>query len=284
MQDASKLSRGTPFAALPAIILETIVVALLLAACGGKSSEPRVATTTYDIKTLYRQSEQCVSADSDCAHVILEYPVFSSAPGVGVEEMLNDSVTAMILSCALDSDAADSIPDVVSQFFDGYADAKQQFEDYRIAWTLQVSIDVNGDTAGVICLALSHYEYTGGAHPISELSYHDLDTETGKTVTLDQVLVPGMEDSLKILAEAEFRRVNHLSPEQVLGDAGYWFKDNAFTLTDNACIGGEGITFFYNPYEVAPYSMGSTEVFLQYSDLKGVIDLDRRIKGNGQLH
>ncbi len=191
--------------------------------------------------------------------------------------MLNDTVTALILGCALDPEAVDSIPDVISQFLDSYTDARTEFEDYWVAWNQQISIDIKGDQDGILSLALSRYEYTGGAHPNSELTYHNIDTRTGKSVAFDALLVPGMRDSLKALVESEFRKVREIPEGQDLGAAGFWFEDSTFALTENVSIGGEGITFFYNPYEIAPYSMGSTEVSLSYRQLQGVVDKTRYI-------
>jgi hypothetical protein len=36
---------------------------------------------------------------------------------------------------------------------------------------------------------------------------------------------------------------------------------------DNFFITGGGIGFFYNPYEIAPYSSGSTEIFLPWEEI-----------------
>jgi hypothetical protein len=49
------------------------------------------------------------------------------------------------------------------------------------------------------------------------------------------------------------------------------FENDQFFLPDNFAIVEEGITFFYNSYEIAPYAMGATELILRYDELKGIM-------------
>lgn len=256
-------------------LFTAIYITLVLAACGGEPAD-EIVSVDYDYKTFYKETEECVSPDSSCAHIILEYPLFTSAPTESMVQALNYTIESMVLSCALDPEEVDSIPDVIEQFLSEYNQAREEFDDYWVAWNQQISIDIKGDTSGIMCLALSRYEYTGGAHPNSELTYHNLDTRTGKSVAFEDVLIPGMEDSVRILAEREFREVHQLKPDEDLGQAGFWFEEG-FTLTNNICIGEDGITFFYNPYEIAPYAAGPTEIYLTYEELEGVVDVRRRL-------
>ena len=41
---------------------------------------------------------------------------------------------------------------------------------------------------------------------------------------------------------------------------------------DYVILGGETITFVYNPYEIAPYALGSTELVLPYSQLNKILN------------
>ena len=41
---------------------------------------------------------------------------------------------------------------------------------------------------------------------------------------------------------------------------------------ENFILGDETITFVYNPYEIAPYALGSTELTLPYSQLSKILN------------
>jgi len=57
-------------------------------------------------------------------------------------------------------------------------------------------------------------------------------------------------------------------------EAGFYFEQDIFTLTDNFAITKEGLKFVYNPYEVAPYAFGQQEIIIPYTSLKEVIRKD----------
>ena len=63
--------------------------------------------------------------------------------------------------------------------------------------------------------------------------------------------------------------MNHLPTSQSLKDAGF-FTDPV-KPTDNFYITGEGIGFFYNQYDIAPYASGSIDVFIPFRELKDVL-------------
>ena len=39
----------------------------------------------------------------------------------------------------------------------------------------------------------------------------------------------------------------------------------------NFIVGEDGITFIYNPYEIAPYTKGNTELTLSYDTLRAIM-------------
>lgn len=49
---------------------------------------------------------------------------------------------------------------------------------------------------------------------------------------------------------------------------------DAFALTENFWIGPKGLTFYYNPYEIAPWALGTTELLLTYREIRDLIKPD----------
>ena len=91
---------------------------------------------------------------------------------------------------------------------------------------------------------------------------------------LNDILSPGYEKVLNFLAEKDFRKIRELKPGESLEAAGFWFKDGKFKLTDNFVIQKDGLKFLFNDYEIGPHVLGSTEIFVPYSDLKQIIKTD----------
>ena len=57
---------------------------------------------------------------------------------------------------------------------------------------------------------------------------------------------------------------------QSLRDKGYLYSSDMF-VSDNFLLGKDGVTFIYNPYEIAPYEMGITELTLDYDDIEDIL-------------
>ncbi len=84
--------------------------------------------------------------------------------------------------------------------------------------------------------------------------------DSGKKLSLNDLFKPGFRDVLTIKAEHIFRKDKAMSRDSSFAAAGYWFKNNFFSLNNNYALTGMGFQFFYNEYEIAPYYMGSTKM------------------------
>jgi len=116
-------------------------------------------------------------------------------------------------------------------------------------------------------ISVIYYQYTGGAHGNSNKETVNLDLVNEKELSLRD-LFDGSEDYKEILTKEILKQMNNdkdnLFPE-TLKD----FKasdDLKFYLTD------EGIVFYFNPYEVAPYASGIVEYKISYDSLRDVLN------------
>ena len=129
-----------------------------------------------------------------------------------------------------------------------------------------------------LAIALSskifEYSYLGGAHPNSYLNFYNFNLQTGELIKLSDLFIEGFEDELNKIAEQIFRDENGISKDEDLNKAGYRFEENKFKVNNNFSLNDEGIAFFYNSYEIAPYVMGPTKLFISYSAIKNLICRD----------
>jgi hypothetical protein len=109
----------------------------------------------------------------------------------------------------------------------------------------------------------------GGAHPNSGKFCFVIDKKTGNKVSYKS-LTEGNETELLDIALTEFKAQSGIKTDEEIYDL-YWFKDRKFHLTDNYAITSSELVFYYNPYEIAPYSLGLIKLTLPYDKIEKLI-------------
>lgn len=130
---------------------------------------------------------------------------------------------------------------------------------------------------------IERYVDMGGAHGLETRNYYNFDLLTGKLITEKNIFRSNYKESLaelikkRIVEESkETHETKNTEAILSLEDTDFWtdsIKPNGnFYLTD------EGINYVFNPYEIAPYYMGQTEVTLPYNRLKDLLKPNSIIK------
>jgi hypothetical protein len=122
-----------------------------------------------------------------------------------------------------------------------------------------------GSKGTIVYLATVDY-YEGGAHGINQLITLNFETKTGRQLTLADIFATGYEQPLKNILLKALKEKTGCTTMSALREKGYLYSMDIFP-SENFILGDETITFVYNPYEIAPYAMGSTELIIPYSDV-----------------
>lgn len=112
--------------------------------------------------------------------------------------------------------------------------------------------------------------YEGGVHGISQRLLMNFDNKTGRQLTLADVFSPGYEHRLNELLEEKLIEKTGTKDINELREQGYLYQTEMFA-TENFALGEDGITFIYNPYEIAPYDKGLTELTIDYGECKEIL-------------
>ena len=115
------------------------------------------------------------------------------------------------------------------------------------------------------------YYYTGGAHGNYGIGFYNFDQRTGQLLTLDDLFRPEYQATLEEVTEQYFKKKFLKAGMTNYSEAGFYFDDDQFTMTDNFAILPDSLLFVYNPYEIAPYAMGMSEVTVPKSALKSIL-------------
>ena len=220
--------------------------------------------------------EDCMAGETPCARVSLRYPEITEARNDAVRTLLNGGILQPVLQ-SIDIDGSRETPQALAEeLFFYYRRTLKDFPEYATPWYIDRTADVALDSLGILTLSYTEELFTGGAHPLHQEWYRMFDTRTGERFWLDSLLVEEGRHRLTALAEREFRRVREIPPAKGLNEAGFWFEANRFALTGNVGLTHQGVEAIFNPYEIAPYAMGSTHLVIPYDSLRGVLAPGRR--------
>lgn len=193
--------------------------------------------------------------------------------------LLKDSIAKNYYG--IDSLTLQAIPVLESArdtFFAGYTQLQQQLKKQaqtRMAasfnWESDVEMKILWNADNHISMAYEGYQYTGGAHGLSNTLLQVFDLNTAKVLTIQDIFKPGYEAQLREVLEKHLRAAYDIPEGAALnGDHGILF-DPHLALTRNFYLTGKGVGFIYNPYEVAPYAVGPIELFVPFSEIEQIV-------------
>lgn len=244
---------------------------LLLAVSGyAQDQNPPPYGIKYEQKTIHKTLEGCDSTTGTCPEFNLTYVWMTEGKNKDIfnrhtEKVLLNDIYKM-------SDAKyNSVEDMGDAFISDYASYRKDYpEAPDVGWYIDAVYENINELSQVISFSLSSESYTGGAHPSYYLTYFNYDNNTGKPVTLKQILIPGFEKALNKLIDEKFREKHDIKSNEPLTEAGL-FEDK-IEFNDNFLLTRNGIIFHYNIYEIWPYIYGATDVLVPYSNLIDLID------------
>jgi hypothetical protein len=190
----------------------------------------------------------------------------------GVRDSIRAFVDGLIFGSLENSGSAIPFDTLVEDLVQQYQSLQEEFPDYSLPWSLERSMSFSADTGGIISLRFEETSFLGGAHGMETVRLASFDASLGSRLRLERMFVPGFEQKLVAEVERAFRRARRVPDGQTLEDAGFWIEEGRFPLSTNFAIVAGDIVFYYNSYEIAPYSLGPTEVHVGFDVLAAVID------------
>ena len=137
-------------------------------------------------------------------------------------------------------------------------------------WEKSVRMDVINNEGGLLCLQVETYAKTGARDGAKIKKYLVFNVIENKVIKLKDMISADKQEALNNLLQEKLRTHYHISPDTPLSEAGF-FQDS-ISATNNFYVHPGGIGFYYNVYEIAPFSNGSTDLFIPWENLKGIIE------------
>lgn len=246
-----------------------IILAALLVCCS-----ETVPELSYEMVTVSKKSVKSDSAQAQ-ATIELTYPIITFKSSLEFQKEMRDSIDKFILGELYNGEIRETPEKLLDMFLTEFDDFIKDFPEYHIGWYLNKTVNVLYSNNNVISISLFEDSFTGGAHPNAQKYYLNFDLVSKKSITLDDLIIAGQMDSLNSIAEKEFRKSKNIENHESLNQLGYWFEKDKFRLNKNFALTESGIHFYFNSYEIAPYSLGPTELILSYHKLNGIINIDK---------
>lgn len=227
-------------------------------------------------KTNYNKKfGDCSNPDSLCYEINIQNLQIYSGPQL-VQNTVNKAVDKYLFTTlgsflSEDSPALASLDEYADALIKDYKQVSSEFDDFIQNWNIQVQTELKNSDNSIISILSTVDSYLGGAHGNHWNDFLNFDARDGKEISWENIITD--PDEFLNLAEIAFREERKLSPEADFEREGYFFKNGVFVLPENIGFNSKGVVLIYNPYEVAPYSMGSTEFIIPWTAVENITSL-----------
>lgn len=129
---------------------------------------------------------------------------------------------------------------------------------------------VMGIVGNILSYGIERYIYLGGPHGNNYRRFINYDLTTGAKLTEKEIFEENVEEQLtELLLKNMVKQNDEIDLIKDLELAGYNIDE--IHPNDNFYLAEEGITYVFNPYDIAPYSLGETEILIPWEELKPLL-------------
>jgi hypothetical protein len=228
-----------------------------LAACAGLPKEalpePFVRVSQKESIPAFQRRKPALDINLNLVDVSAPGPLQSL-----VRDLLYKKQSAAEYVLATSSDLSKEYRETAAEYPDSDQDWNYD-EDQKL---------VRAGTSGVITRHIS--SYTGGAHPNWTETSYVLDLEKSRQIRLAELFTRTGLAALRTLTDRELRNFSTAAGEPIPAGTplsnGVYFE-NSVAPSEDFYPTEKGLTFQWDPYEIAPYAVGGVEITLSWQEL-----------------
>lgn len=131
-------------------------------------------------------------------------------------------------------------------------------------------------TKHLLVYRVDYNEYTGGAHGMYTSNFLNIDLHTLRPIHLEDLFVNDYQEALTDLLWNQLMADNKVATHEALEDMGY-ASTGDLGPTENFYLTENGITFYFNVYDITPYAMGPVEITLPYDIMDHLLRKDTMV-------
>lgn len=156
-----------------------------------------------------------------------------------------------------------------AQFQSSLANIKLDSFPEAFHWEKNIRMDVINNEAGLLCLQFETYAKTGDRDGTLVRKYLVFSLKENKVLKIEDVLNEESISELQLLLQKKLRQNYRIDETATFSTVGF-FQDS-IPLTKNFYLHPGGIGFYYNVFEIAPESTGSSNVFIPFSEIQAFL-------------
>jgi hypothetical protein len=243
-------------------------------ACEDKKPQEIASEPVPEIidKQILVNYQNCNTDSLSCTYAIITYPHFTDPSKSEINKMLDDKIRLLASDYMKEGSQPSSLEEIAVAFVNDYETFKNDFSDYEFGWYLQIGSEVIYHTDRIISFRIDIGTFTGGAHPNSSTNYYVYDIQSKKELHTRDIISDTTQ--FKQILEEAFREQSGMEEGQTFADAGFYINDGDFVLNDNIGITEDAVIVHFNPYEIAPYSLGPTSIELKREKIGKIIKIN----------
>jgi hypothetical protein len=215
-------------------------------------------------------SEEIIET-SEGAEITLNFP---KAEGTKeITDRINQTLENYIITqinISEHDDANGNLYDAISKFNYEYNSFKNNFPESSQQWEAFVDGEVTYRSTEIICIAITTYLDTGGAHGNTNVRFFNFNPQTGKLYNKKD-LISNIRDLSEVI-EKRLKKDLHADNDTEFTEAIFFGKD--FQLPETFGYSNEGLIILYNPYEIASYSQGLVEFTIPFSEVNQFLKIN----------
>lgn len=205
----------------------------------------------------------------------------------GVSKSVADKINGFIVAHIFDKDGGSDVAEAGArareEAIEGYrSDVQDYFDTMREsqtdpaehAWMFNWSSEVEGNFGttckerGLQTYVVSCSDYTGGAHGLFATTCYVLNLKNGALVEEKDLFVDGYGRMLSdLLYKHRMDDMDEITGETDPDDIFY----AEIGPNGNFAVSQEGVTYYYAPYEIAPYVFGIITIPVPWEELKPIL-------------
>ncbi|WP_299120751.1 DUF3298 and DUF4163 domain-containing protein [uncultured Winogradskyella sp.] len=184
---------------------------------------------------------------------------------------INSTIEKAIINTLSTPENNEVIKEALNDFNSDYIKFKKDFpEESEPVWELHIETEKTFQSEEVITIAISTYEFKGGAHGNDKIIFLNLDAKSGRV--LNQKDIIENEADFKKLAQSHF--INALEAEVKNLKIEDFFFGKPFQLPENIGFTDDGLVLLYNVYEVASFEQGYTEFVIPFEEIESYLKVN----------
>lgn len=231
----------------------------------------------FENKSFVRSYNDCVPNTENCTYILFEYTIVSEGP---FKDEINNTIVDEIIRTSqdfLNTEEIKTIDNICETFLKNYSSFKKANPKIEYFWMMEVRGKNENYNPKILCYSISNVNFMGGAHPNTKFRYLNFDRRTGKLLTLNDIFTVGFENKLNSILDKLIRKNYFIKEDDDLREK-IGLYENKIEFNNNFAITKNGLKFYYNPYEIAPYSVGFLEIIIPYSELEEILPPNSRAR------